>query len=210
MKSLILKDFYSIRHTAKTIPLLLLFMGGMFIPTSGPVSFVAVCAIMCSMLVVTTFSLDDSVKWNRYALIMPVTRKDIVTGKYIVHLLFSLAGIVTGIAVAVVYELIIRKPLLGETFFCGLVSLMIAVVFGSIVIPLLFKYGAEKARLLMILCFAVPTVIVYGLYKLLGNVPALKTFSWESLLWFSPLLALMVLFLSIHISVRIFSKKELS
>lgn len=212
MKSLILKDLYNISHNSKAMILILIVMGAFFIPMNGPVSYVAISTLLCSMMVVTTFSFDDTVKWNRYALVMPVTRKEIVISKYIVLLLFSLCGVFIGIIVSFGAEIFTHNIIVLETLFSGAASLGIALIFGSIIIPLLFKYGAEKARMLMILCFLIPAGIVYAIMNIAQrlNLSLSDTGLLSNLLWFIPLLIIAFVLISVKISTRIFNKVELN
>ena len=71
MKSLILKDLYNISHNAKSMLFMLIVFACIFIPASNTEGYIFACAILCSMMVVTTFAFDDNSKWNRYAMIMP-------------------------------------------------------------------------------------------------------------------------------------------
>lgn len=212
MKSLILKDLYNISHNSKAMILILIIMGAFFIPMNGPVSYVAISTLLCSMMVVTTFSFDDTVKWNRYALVMPVTRKDIVISKYIVLLLFSLSGLVIGIIVSFGAEIFTHNIIVIETLLSGLASLGIALIFGSIIIPLLFKYGAEKARMLMILCFLIPAGIVYAIMNIAKrlNISVASTPLLSNLFWCIPLIIIAFVLISVKISTRIFNKVELN
>lgn len=212
MKSLILKDLYNISHNSKAMILILIIMGAFFIPMSGPVGYVAISTMLCSMMVVTTFSFDDTVKWNRYALVMPVTRKDVVISKYIVLLLFSLCGLVIGIIVAFGAETFTNNIIALETLFSGIVSLGVALIFGSIIIPLLFKYGAEKARMLMILCFLIPAGIVYAIMNIAQRlkISVSSTPLLANLFWCVPLIIIAFVLISVKISTRIFNKVELN
>ena len=73
MKSLVLKDLFNIGHNAKSMLFILVVFAVALIPFSGVEGYIFVCAILCSMMIVTTFSFDDSSKWTRYAMIMPVS-----------------------------------------------------------------------------------------------------------------------------------------
>ena len=86
MKSLVLKDLFNIGHNAKSMLFILVVFAVALIPFSGVEGYIFVCAILCSMMIVTTFSFDDSSKWTRYAMIMPVSKKELVAGKFMVLL----------------------------------------------------------------------------------------------------------------------------
>ena len=82
MKSLVLKDLFNIGHNAKSMLFILVVFAVALIPFSGVESYIFVCAILCSMMIVTTFSFDDNSKWTRYAMIMPISKKELVIGKF--------------------------------------------------------------------------------------------------------------------------------
>ena len=63
MKSLVLKDLFNIGHNAKSMLFILVVFAVALIPFSGVEGYIFVCAILCSMMIVTTFSFDDSSKW---------------------------------------------------------------------------------------------------------------------------------------------------
>ena len=62
MKSLVLKDLFNIGHNAKSMLFILVVFAVALIPFSGVEGYIFVCAILCSMMIVTTFSFDDSSK----------------------------------------------------------------------------------------------------------------------------------------------------
>ena len=149
MKSLVLKDLLNIGHNAKSMLFILLVFAIALIPFSGVEGYIFVCAILCSMMIVTTFSFDDNSKWTRYAMIMPVSKKELVGGKFIVLAIFCAVGSLFGLVVGSIGGLITNKITLdligiGELLFLTLISWVIALIFGSMSIPLVFKFGAEK------------------------------------------------------------------
>lgn len=73
MKSLILKDLYNVGHNAKSMLFILVVLAVALISTSGVTEYIFMCAILCSMMIITTFSFDDNSKWARYAMIMFVS-----------------------------------------------------------------------------------------------------------------------------------------
>ena len=96
MKSLVLKDLFNIGHNAKSMLFILVVFAVALIPFSGVEGYIFVCAILCSMMIVTTFSFDDSSKWTRYAMIMPVSKKELVAGKFMVLAIFCAIGSLFG------------------------------------------------------------------------------------------------------------------
>jgi ABC-2 type transport system permease protein len=214
MKSLILKDLYNIGHNAKSM-LLILILFACFIYSFDVSGYIFICAILCSAMIITTFAFDDSSKWTRYAMVMPVSKKDIVAAKFIVLAIFCLLGSLFGLVVGSVCGVAAKKITLdlagiGELLSTTLTALAISIVFGSLSIPLLFKFGAEKARLLMLVSFFIPALIVAGIYKLLVILGVQFTDQLSYiLLCCSPIIAFVWCYGMFQISWRIFLKKEL-
>lgn len=215
MKSLILKDLYNIGHNAKSMLFILVFFAFAFIPFSGVQSYIFVCAILCSMMIVTTFSFDDNSHWARYAMIMPISKKDLVAGKFIVSVIFSAIGTLFGLVIGFVGGIITSKVTISlvslcELLFFALAAWEIAVIFGSISIPLVFKFGAEKGRMLLLVSFLIPAAICFGIYKLLIMIGVEFTDQLVFImLCCSPVIAIAWSYGMYKISCCVFSKQEL-
>lgn len=213
MKSLILKDLYNIGHNTKSMFLFLLIFAVFFIP-SGASIYVMMSSIMCTTMIVTTFSFDETSKWIRYALVMPISKKDIVLGKFVTLALFCIIGNLFGLVVGSVGEFFIHNFTFNNDEILSLLTFTLTAfifsfTFGCFLIPLMFKFGPEKGRMLMILALLVPTGIGYGGYHLLKLMGVQFTDNFITLLLCcAPLFVLIWFYLMYHISYRIFSKQE--
>lgn len=171
MKSLVLKDLFNIGHNAKSMLFILVVFAVALIPFSGVEGYIFVCAILCSMMIVTTFSFDDSSKWTRYAMIMPVSKKELVAGKFMVLAIFCAIGSLFGLIIGFIGGLITDKIVLdivgiGELLFLTLVAWVISLIFGSMSIPLVFKVWRRKRP-----CSAI-SIIPHSGRDLLWNISA--------------------------------------
>ena len=216
MKSLILKDLYNIGHNAKSMLLILLVFAIGLIMVSGVESYIISSGVLCSMMIVTTFTFDDHCKWSKYALVMPICKKDIVKAKFIVLIIFCIAGICVGTIFGVAGGVAMHKMALSmegivTMFFMGFVGLIVSVIFGSMSIPLVFKYGAEKGRMLLLISFAVPLGICFMVYEILMMLGVKITDQLIfTILCASPLIAAIWIYTMYRISCRIFYKQEVN
>lgn len=214
MKSLILKDLYNIGHNARSMLFILIVLAVAFIPTSGAEGYIYISTILCVMMILTTFSFDDSCKWTRYALVMPLAKNDIVGAKYAVLTIFSAVGSLFGLVVGTAGGLILKSFELTSQSILEMLSiafsaLIMGVVFGSMVIPLVFKFGVEKGRMLMLVSFLVPSGICLGAYKLLENMGVEFTDSLVlKLMCLAPFIAAAWGFGMYKLSCSIFAKTE--
>lgn len=215
MKSLVLKDLYNISHNIKSLLFMLVLFAFTLIPGSGTEGYIVACALLCGMMVVTTFSFDDSVNWNRYAMAMPIERKDVVVGKFVVMAIFGAGGSVFGVLAGTVGEVILKKRVFdpaqtGQLLLLALVAWILSLVFCSMSIPLGFKYGAEKGRILLFVSILVPGAVCVGIYKLLGLLGVEMTDRTERVLvGVGLMLALLWCYGMFRISCRIFRKAEI-
>ena len=54
------------------------------------------------MITITSFSYDALAKWDRYALSLPLTRKDIVAGKYLLSIILCLLATILSFLISTV------------------------------------------------------------------------------------------------------------
>ena len=215
MKSLILKDLYNIGHNMKSLLISFVIMAVAFIPTSNLVGLIVMCAVVCSMWISTTFAFDDYSKWTRYAMIMPVSRKELVIGKFIVLAIFCAGGNLFGLVVSSIAALAMGNITSGLTGMAELLlgstaALAISLIIGGMSIPLMFKFGSEKARMLLVVSMLIPVAIGFGTYRLFGlYFGELSEQLVIILICCSPVFALLWCYVMYQISYRIFSKKEL-
>lgn len=214
MKSLVLKDLYTVLHNSKAFLVVIIGMSFFLsFTTNGDTGFYNIfCAIMSSMLVVTTFSFDHLSNWEPYAMILPITRKDVVRGKFALLFLVCAAGTVLGFVLGLLSCTLLPSLTLDlrEQVFYLFPAFSISLFMGSLSIPLIFKFGAEKARVLLMAAFCIPSVLLILALKTAENFGVhLSEQTFITILVFSPLLVLVFAFFMYQISCRVFEKKEL-
>lgn len=210
MIGLLLKDFYTLRQYGKTMLFMLLFFGLISSGLDNPAAFFEGFIILMSMMItITSFSYDALAKWDRYALSLPVTRRDVVAGKYLLTAIFCIAGTILSFLISIIVLRI--KPVEGfgmtEHLYATAAIISIALFFAGILLPLTFRFGVEKSRIFMIAIFAVPTAAVIALDKAEVSMPTETTLlSFVRLL---PVFAILLFLLSFFLSVRIYTAKEI-
>ena len=218
MKGLILKDFYNVNKYLKSMLLMIIIMAIMtvkFDTESFNVSgIVAMSGILYAMTIFTTFSFDDTCEWNKFALISPVTKKDIVKAKFISLVLFCLIGVLVGTIIAIGTSLAfgkftnIKEELIVYSILV-IISLSISSIFGSTSIPFVYKIGVEKARNYLILTYIIPIGVFFLIYKILTLFGVVFTEELLVILGFlSPIIAIIWIFIMYKISIKFFDKEE--
>ncbi len=153
MKGLLLKDGYQTVSQMKTMYLTVavILVVWMF-STSDSYAFpISYAAIFLGVLPVNLLGYDQNSGWVEYSLTLPVSKKVLVAEKYLVGLLCAAASVVIGGLFVVVLSLRKGAALDGTAlFFVGNTILLM----NGISLPLMYRLGAEKARMIYILTFA--------------------------------------------------------
>ncbi|MGB8454807.1 MAG: ABC-2 transporter permease [Anaerocolumna sp.] len=210
MIGLLLKDLFNLRKYLKQVSLSVLIFGLFAINLKTPAYLIGMIVMMSAMMVITSMSYDEYAKWDKLALTMPIVKKDIVLSKYILLLVMVLSGTVaSGILAGIISAVMKLQSLKEILLISGSIALIMLLIFG-ILIPILFKYGVEKARIIMFAVFGILTLAVVAFVKIMGKLNVTKpTQEQIKMLGYAfPVIVLIVLFLSYNISVLIYNKKE--
>ncbi|WP_373486195.1 ABC-2 transporter permease [Acetobacterium malicum] len=205
MKGLILKDLLNLKSTFKMLGVMMLFFAVVFIPQGNGFIF-GMIILMFAMMVVTTISYDDLAKWDAYALTMPVTRKEMVLSKYLVMTILNTLGAVLSLIVGIVGSVIMRQSFDLEILAIIGSIYLVAFIFGSVIIPLIYKFGTEKARLMLFLCALLPTALILLVEQFNVPLPIIGN-PWIYLFLLIGFSVAGVI-LSYLISLKIYSQKE--
>lgn len=206
MKGLIIKDFLSLKRQAKTFAVMMVLYAVLGIMLENAGMLIGMVTVIISILPVTAMAYDEQAKWERYALTLPLSRTQLVVSKYILALLLIVVGIVLGLGMSCIVtlfkgEAIDLTTLVAITLTCAGVG----VFMNGALLPLLFKLGAEKARMMMMAIMILPTVILVIVAKmgLTINEGTLKM-----ILILLPIFLVLLVVVSLFISIQIYKKKE--
>ena len=209
MKGLLIKDLLTLRRYGKIMIGAVAFMlaASFFLEDFSFVS--AMVVVFGATLPITVFSYDTLAHWDGYSLTLPVSRRQLVTSKYLLGLMLSTAGFVLSALINLAGEgpdpqrLWILLPLI---FLAG------SVLYLSILLPLVYQFGAEKSRTISMIFF----IVIFGGCMLLGKLaqqqgglprpPAWLANALPALL---AILAVGTFVLSYWIAQGIYEKKEL-
>lgn len=207
MKGLLLKDILMLKSYARTLGVLVVVYLASGIAWDNVYFFAGMSGVLCVMMVMSSFSYDNYAKWDKYGASLPVTRSDMVGAKYLLALLMTgLGTVITGLMYLVF--MLVRKGDLSE---------LLPIVFGttaagaflvSVLLPCIYKFGAEKARLVLMLTgVLIALTISLGAWLLPENpdYAAVKVL----LLVVLPIAEAVGFYLSYKLSCRIYQRKEL-
>ncbi len=169
MKGLLLKDFYmTIRYCRAYLLMIAVFVAVSFVGQEN-LFFVFFPCMISGMLPVTLLAYDERSKWSEYCRVLPYSKAQIVSGKYLVGLIAQLAVLcVTGTAQALRMQ---AAGMLNLQNFGALMGLLLILssVASSLVLPFMFRYGVEKGRIAYYVMIGIVTAGGIGATNLFGG-----------------------------------------
>lgn len=212
MTGLFLKDILGLRRYIKQLGVSLIVLAVLALGLKSPNYFIGMVILMSSMTVLTAMSYDEIAKWDKYALSMPLSKRDLVGSKYLLLIAITISTGFISAVLAFFMSLFFKSDKPWEVFVIGGAVCMVALIFYSLIVPIAFKLGVEKSRIFMGIVFALPAflVIAYGNLNLGDkfNIPIPTENQIKSVLYTSPFITIVILYLSYRISVSILQKKE--
>lgn len=209
MKSLILKDIYSLQKAFKMILVLVVFYIVIFLLTGASQALPMVMAILAVTFPISTFSYDEANKWDRYALSGPLTRQHIVYAKYLLCLLLMGLALLIGLLGMAVMSFFTESRPLSEILLTVGLSVLLGLLGQAIILPFIYKLGAERGRMLLVAVMMIPilSIILYTRFAPFGLRQVVESY----LRYFPVVLAVLAAVgyaLSYKISLRIYMGKD--
>jgi len=211
MLGLVKKDLFLLKSNLVYFLVIALIYSFMIIEGAFDVSFVMILPFIAVVMFLSTFSYDNYNKWDAYAITLPVGRKEIVMAKYIATIVIIIISSIIGLFISYFISLLSNhvydvKYVLEE--FLGTIFGIIVVI--SMMFPLIFKFGIEKARILLFVCvfgviIALELVANYIDFDNLFGIVNILEKGWFIVI---PLISCLFVLISYLISLRIYLKKE--
>ncbi len=232
MKTMFMFDLLTATKMLKSQVVLSVVVAVIFgVSTDMPLAIIPFMALMLAYATgFTLVAYDERNDWEKLRLTLPLSRADIIRGRYATFAAMTMAGIVLGgVLVAVLWvlaQLAPTAPVLSE--FAGALDWQMAVamavsgvvfalVLWIIALPLVARYGMTKAVRFLPLAFVIVLPIATVLVQKAGPLPAsvMDFVAWVAtptgtLVAAGAALAfIVVLFaLSSMLSVRLYEKRE--
>ena len=216
MKGLFLKDWYGLLGMYKKNLLLVLVLYAALSMILNMPFFLFMTPWLLGFYTLSSFSLDESCRWNLYARTLPVSSRQIVGGKFLLAISWILPGtIYAGVVGAAVCLLHPGETLASDMAVSSVVVGVIAIDMISILLAMTFRAGVEKARSLFFLIFIGFFLIIFlggqiGMLDDAGLVAVLASIAAFPLLWALGVLAVAILIpvICFSLSCRIYANKE--
>ena len=204
MKGLFLKDFYVAKKNLRTFLIMILaFSLGSLAARENGNFFLCYGIVMMPGITMSLISYDERYHWDTYAGAMPLSRKQLVTEKYLLHL----GMVLVWLPVLLLLQRFQQVPAFGGSPLTLLVAgLNLGLLLPGILLPIIFALGTEKGR-------AGYYVVLFG-----GMILATVSERLTSLTGYVPeavasivmiLLPAAVYVLSWRIAIRLYEKRSL-
>ena len=168
MIGLILKDLFTLtRQALMYIVFIAVFS---IMPGYNMASF---AVIMACMMPVTALAYDERSHWDRLAASMPYTTAQLVLSKYLMGLILMLCSVALGIIALPLQRLVNPDVSLPELLSVSLGALGAGMLIQGVLLPVMFRFGTEKARLFMLVLMG---AVFAGIAALTQAQDALRSF----------------------------------
>ena len=169
MKGLFLKDLYLIRSSLLVMLLVFLIIGISLAYLSTPWVLTILATVLSGMIVASTINLDKSSGWIKTALTAPVTRGGYIQSKYLAYLLASLIGLAAGILFSMLAAWLTHSNS-GEIIIFVLVSLAMALLAGSIILPFYFLLDPTMSFIGSLVAYPAAAGVTVGIFLISDQI----------------------------------------
>ncbi|MDE7170922.1 MAG: ABC-2 transporter permease, partial [Oscillospiraceae bacterium] len=176
MTGLILKDFMILRRSIRSFLLVAAIYAVLSFSGFWDASlFGGMIMVLACMLPMNVFAYDQQAKWDIYGLALPVGRTKTVAARYAAVVLLCLASLAISAAGGIVMFAVgrLENPL-SYLASCSVLG-FIAVLVNAVLLPLLYKFGPERARFMLYGVLGVMVLAFMVFLFPLGGLEWLKT-----------------------------------
>ncbi|MEE1242517.1 MAG: ABC-2 transporter permease [Frisingicoccus sp.] len=210
MSGLLFKEFYTLKRYIVSYGAVLVMFVFISVYMKSAAYLQAMLAMSLGMLTFTGMTYDKMYGWDKMVLTMPVSRGTVVRSKYITSVLVAGASLAVSTLIGIVMmQFVPMEDGLAEMGVTAMVLFGVLMFAYAIILPLIYKFGVEKARIFMVAAIMVPIIILVSVAK---YIPAQIVQYLDEHFLFSSIIFIAAAFIcyviSYFISVRIYSQKE--
>lgn len=217
MKGLLIKDIKLMKNMRNSIIMILLISVAMGTYIPNPSFLIIYLSIIGSTFTSSTLSYDEFDNGYAFLFSLPVSRKSYVAEKYVLGLLLCGGGWLAGSVIAALSGAFkSTAPAAADSLLSALVLLPFPLLLLAVLLPLHFKYGGEKGKIMMVCVIGGLSALFFvgakileqlnlDLNAFLENLPDISIGTASAALIAA---AAVILLLSSRISTAIVRKKE--
>lgn len=210
MKGLLRNNYYSMQENMKLSLMIALFIGVLaaFVGNSLFTVAISVAIFIFPLNIGASLQTDETSKWNKFEITMPVSRKTVVLCKYLSYLMLTLIGTFCSFVTVLLFIILGHSIEMHTIVFSYFNGLSLAMFTGALMYPILLKFGALKSELIIVISviLSMGCTVVIGL--VMGGLVWGAKVSQLSVSAVSMFVSVIFFVVSFFISVRIHAKKE--
>lgn len=196
MKALLLKDYCVLWKQLRFFLLFILIFSAL------PGGFNGVFAVTyAALLPYSCIAYDERSKWDHLAAMMPYTARDLVLSRYVLGWIAAAGACALSLVLQGVFSTLLDTGFYPVTlvlaFFACLTTL-------AITMPLIFRFGVERGRLLMFLII----FLVCGSAGALGGIADATSGLPPAAVWLLLPVSLVLTVLSVPLSIRWYARRS--
>ena len=203
MTGLLKKDLYVADKSGRLLLVLALVFS--MVPSLG--AFGSTYAMMMAfMLPLNSIAYDERCKWDRYAAMLPYKPEQIVWSKYVLSYIYTLLAECIIILGALVRSRLKDMLDMAEEIQTGMALVVAMLLITALGFPVLYRFGSEKGRLVMILVMGAGIGIALGIMSIFDGTPGQMSFQTLMLIGVAAAVALTLV--SFRLSVRFYRNRQ--
>ena len=211
IKGLVIKDWALMSRQLKLMLVYIVFFVGISSYWSDTSFQSGFLSVILFMLTINCFAYDEQVNFEKLAAASPVSPFRIVLSRYISALTIGIAGS-AAIMLGNLTVMLLRRTMGFDGSKYGLAGLGVSLFILSLAFPLVFKFGVNRSRIIILLGSGIPIPVLILLSKFLPRDFLFRLLINRTLIYLLPFIFVVVvlaaLAISVAISVRIFKNKE--
>lgn len=217
MKGYLIKDLQMMRYQIKFYIMFILLAAFISGNMEEPFFAVPYLIFIGTIYIFNAIAYDETENGYSFLFTLPISRKEYVAEKYIFAAVLALISAAIGFLIMSGHMIFQNKTEdAGANLYMSILFLLLTLIFISVLLPVIFKNGVEKGRivlsafvgsaggLLLILIKALPHD-VQRLEHLIDAIAQMHKFSFIGI---GAAICTAVIMISMQISVRIMEKKE--
>lgn len=216
MKGLLIKDL-RLMKMQKNFFILMIVIGIGLVLAGNEISFtLGFLSFVISLFSISTISYDEFDNGYPFLFTLPISRSLYVKEKYVLSLILGLGSLILATVICAIITLFKNNIPLFDLLMMALMILPYIILVQAIMIPFQLKFGAERGRiaiigvlgaiiLLGILIFQSLKILKINFAVIVEQISVLDV---RVLGFILVILAMMILFISLIISIKIMKQKE--
>ena len=208
MKGILLKDMYIAKSNilVTVVSLVVLGFGLSFLLETSALLVLAPVASTTAVFISITS--DAGSKWDKNVITMPVSRSQIIGGKYFFYLILAVQGIIAALIPCGILALFGMDITIQSLCLYGAIGMSATLLAGGISLPCAYLFDPEKSQIVFMMSFMASTGMIVALVFLINVFIRVKD---NILVAFYIVFAVAALcfFISYKIAVKVYQKRDI-